>query len=234
MSQPMIKTQKQNILLWFRFLQLSHQLPDYKTNLKKSSNFYKEWGEVRGVKFDDWWKDHKHLFGSTRVNEVSRVSKSPNTVTVEIPLNQPVSRSMKELKELVTTKQEERIKELGLTTRGMKTKSVSFGKFETTKGVELKGKTLYEILLMMEIYVDLGCPRVGTEFVDEVIKRMKNRPRSKWIPYLLHTPKELTRKGDKMVYPENTLNQVRRYIRRGKTILENVSKGEFPGRQTLK
>lgn len=234
MTQPMMKTQKQNILLWFRFLQLCHRDSTYKTNLKKSSNFYKEWGDVRDVKFDVWWKDHKHLFGSTRVNEVSRVSRSPNTITVEIPLNQPVSRSMKELKELITTKQVERIKDLGLTTRGMKTKSVSFGKFETTKGVEIRGKTLYEILLMMEIYIDLGCPRVGTDFVDEVISRMKSRPRSKWIPYLLHSPKSLNKKGTKMVFPEETLDQVRRYIRRGKTILENVSNGEFPGRQTLK
>ena len=233
-KSPQLKDRKQHILLWFRFLQLSHQIPEFKKNLKESKTFYRPWGDVKGVKFDHWWKDHRDLFGSSRVEEIDRVKRSSTTINVQIPLNQPVSKSMKEVRELVLTRQEERIKELGLSTYGMKSKKVSVGLYEVTNGVEIRSKTLYEILLMMEIWVDLGRPKVSTEYVDEVITRMRNRPRSKWIPYLLNVSKEPTRKGDKMVYPENTLRQVRRYITRGMKVCENVSKGEFPGRQTLK
>ena len=54
-SQPEVKTKKQHILLWFEFYKLALDDPKLKKNLKESEVFYSEWGDVTGLKFDDWW-----------------------------------------------------------------------------------------------------------------------------------------------------------------------------------
>ena len=43
--------------------------PSLKDNIEKSSKFYKQWGDVSNLKFDEWWKTSKPLFGETRVKE---------------------------------------------------------------------------------------------------------------------------------------------------------------------
>jgi len=50
---------KQNIRVWFKYLQtaIRHK---YKIN----KEYYRAWNlsQVRTLKFDEWWKTHKHLF----------------------------------------------------------------------------------------------------------------------------------------------------------------------------
>lgn len=195
-------------------------------------NFYKPWGDVENTKFDDWWKEHSHLFGATRVEPIKRVSKQPNVLNVAIPLNQPVSQSVKELKALIEEQQKARLKELGISTRGLKSKSASFGTYELTKGVEIRGKTLNEILIMYSIWLKEGKPPVNTDYCLKVVERLRNRPRSNWIPYLLQVDPQPDRKGN-LRYDENQLRQVRRYIKKGEQVCRAVSLGQFPGKSHL-
>ena len=87
--------------MWFECLQICHSQSEYSDNLKKSKDFYEEWGDVREIKFDDWWKEHKYLFEDDYIKEVSRVSNSPNKITVSIPLTETLSVITKEVKKIV-------------------------------------------------------------------------------------------------------------------------------------
>ena len=81
------------------------------------------------ILFDPWWKEHKHLFGVSRVEPVTKVINHDNALNVAIPPNQPVSKSIKQLKKLIEEKQNKRLEELGLEEYGRKTKSVSLESF---------------------------------------------------------------------------------------------------------
>ena len=82
-----MRSKKQHIRLWFECLQICHSDPQYSENLKQSKDFYEEWGDVTNIKFDAWWKHHKYLFEEVMVKEVSKVSNSPITMTLSVPLN---------------------------------------------------------------------------------------------------------------------------------------------------
>ena len=232
MAQPKIKSSKQHIRLWFEFYKLCLRDKSFRANLKKSKTFYAPWGDVESIKFDDWWKEHKNLFGTTQVEEISKVTNHPNSLNVTIPLNQPVSKSIKQLKEMIEERQVGRLKEIGIDPRRLKTKSVSFGSYETTPGIEIRGKTLYESQLMYSIWLEMGKPAVNTQYCLLVVKWFKSRKRSNWIPYLLQQDPMKDKQG-KWKYSEDQLRQVRRYLKRAGKVCESVSKGEFPGRVTL-
>lgn len=227
-----INTPKQYIRMWFEFYKMALKDPEMSVNISKTQDFYKPWGDVTDKRFDPWWKEHRSLFGQSHVAEIDKAHNHPNTLNVAIPLNQPVSKTIKQIKELVEGKQLARIEELGLNSYGMKTKSISFGQYELTPGVEIRGKTLYEIQLMYSIWLDLGKPAINTEYCLNVVERMRSRPRAKWIPYLLQQEPSLDRKGN-LRYTDDQLRQVRRYIKKGQKVCEAVSKGHFPGRNNL-
>jgi len=227
-----INTQKQYIRMWFEFYRMALIDDDLKENIKRSKLFYKPWGDVSSIKFDHWWKEHKSLFGISMTREINRVSNHANSLNVSIPLNQPVSKTIRELKNIIEKKQDERLKELGLNAKSLKTKSVTYGNFEVTHGVEIRGKTLYEIQLMYKIWLDMGKPAINTEYCMEVVNKLRSRPRARWIPYLLQEKPVKDRKGN-LRYSDDQIRQVRRYINKGKKVCESVSKGEFPGRNSL-
>ena len=227
-KQPKIKSARQHIRLWFEFL----NLVILDSEISVDDNFYLEWGDV-SEKFDDWWNKNNKLFGSTVVKKITKVTNSPNTLNISIPLNQPVSKSIIAIKELIELEQSERLTQLGVDKHHrLKTLSSKFGKFEITQGIEMRGKTLNEILIMYSIWVELKKPPINTKFCAEVVHRLRSRPRSNWIPYLLQVEPITDRKGN-LRYDEGQIRQVRRYIQKGKKICISVSKGEFPGKSNL-
>ena len=72
---------------------------------------------------------HKHLFGPTRVEEISKLSKHPNGINLTVPLNQPVTETLKEVKDLIERKQNERLIDRGIDPSSLKTKSKGFGNY---------------------------------------------------------------------------------------------------------
>ena len=124
---PQIKSTRQHIRLWFEWYKICLRDPSLKGNLRKSKKFYEPWGDVAEVPFDEWWKTHKDLFGETKVTEISKVSKHSNVLNLSVPLNQPISRVMKEVRELVEKKQNERLAEIGLSDKKTKSKVPTYG-----------------------------------------------------------------------------------------------------------
>jgi hypothetical protein len=225
MFSPNPTSRKQHIRIWFEFYKLSLINPDLSDNIKKSSDFYKPWGDIQSIKFDDWWKDHKDLFGITRVEEIKRVSNHSNSLNVSIPLNQTVTNSIKELRTMIEDKQIERMTELGIDPSNKKTTTVGFGQYEFTKGVEVRGRTLNEILVIYQIWISLGKPPVNMDLIKTINKTLRLRPKSQWVPMIMidEDPEDYL----------NLIRQVRRLIKRGQKIIESVSKGQFPGKSKL-
>lgn len=232
MKKPIIKSRKQLIRIWFEFYKLCLSNPQLQDNLKKSKTFYEPWGDVEDTLFDKWWEDHKGLFGDDRIQVVDKITEHPNVIHVSIPLNVPITTTLKKLKEIVDEKQKERLENLGKNPDKMKSNSVGFGDFEFTSGLEVRGKTLNENLIIFEYWRSHGQPPINSEFCIKFIEHFRNRPRSKWIPFILQIEPE-TDKNGKVQYTSNQLRQVRRYKDRGQEICVSVSLGEFPGRSSL-
>ena len=232
MKQPQIKSNKQLYRLWFEFLKMSHKEPNLSDNLEVAAEYYADWGNVRDQLFDPWWKTHKHLFGTTYVKEVDRVQAVENVIYVAIPLNQPATRSISDIKALIEDKQRTKLIEQGHDPETVKSLSAAFGKYSFTQGVEIRGKVLYEIQLMYGIWQQLGKPAVNTAFITEVVNRLRSRPRSNWTPYLLQIDPMPDKKGN-LRYDEGQIRQVRRYLKKGYAVCEAVSTGIFPGKVSL-
>ena len=223
-----MRSKKQHIRLWFECLQICHSDLQYSDNLKRSKGFYQEWGDVTNIKFDDWWKDHKYLFEEVMVKEVSKVSSTPNTITLSIPLNETVSTIIEDVKQLVEQKQSDRLVELGLDRSNRKSKSLGVGKYSFTQK-EIKGLFHYQNLAMYKIYRRLNRPPVNRNFLMEVRKSFDSRVRSQ----LRRTMVNLPQMNDFERYKtngdfEDVIRSVRRSPKGVEKTLRNVSLGKFP------
>ena len=223
-----MRSKKQHIRLWFECLQICHSDPQYSENLKQSKDFYEEWGDVTNIKFDDWWKDHKYMFEEVMVKEVSKVSKSPNTMTLSIPLNENVSTILKDVKRKVEQKQSDRLIELGENLSNRKSKSLGIGKYSFTQK-EIKGLFHYQNLEMYKIFLRLDRPPINRNFLIEVRKSFDSRVRSQLRRTMVNIPQmsvfdRLKTNGDF----EDVIRSVRRSLRGVEKTLTNVSKGRFP------
>ena len=243
MSAPIIKSRRQHLRLWFEFYKLCHRAPvvsagkgvnlDFRPNLKKSAEFYAPWGDVRNVKFDAWWKDHQHLFGETLVQEVSAVTPHPDVMHLAVPLNQTVSKSLEQIEGLIKAKQTNRLRDRGIDPTAVKSKNIGFGQYELTRGVEIRGATLNDILMTLTTWIDLGQPAVGTKFLLKLREVFEERPISTYIPYVLTLKPQKDANG-KVQFDEVQIRLVRRYIKKGIEVCRSVSLGDFPGKSRLK
>ena len=222
-----MRSKKQHIRLWFECLQLCHSIGGYEENLKKSSPFYDDWGDVTQIKFDHWWKEKKHLFEDTYVSEVERVSKNPNIVTLSIPLDESVSTILKDVKRIVEDKQTQRLIDKGFDPKDVKSKK--FGKYSFTQK-EIKGKFHYINLEVYKLYLRLGKPPINRLFLMEIRRDFDGRKRSLLSKNIVSIP---TLKDFETTYTSNgECEEIIRSYRRGirgveKTFL-NVSNGKFP------
>ena len=99
-----IKSKKQFVRLWFECYQICLEDNLYKDNLKKSKNFYKNWGDVKGVNFDEWFEEKGNIFTDQVVKEIDKLVDDPNLINISIPLNQPVSKTLTDVKKLIENK----------------------------------------------------------------------------------------------------------------------------------
>ena len=223
-----MRSKKQHIRLWFECLQICHAHPQYSENLKQSKDFYKDWGDIKNIKFDHWWRDHKYLFDEEMVREASTVSNSPNIVTLSIPLNENVSTIIKDVKRIVEQKQSYRLAELGKEQPSQKSKKLRGGKYSFTQK-ELKGLFHYQNLEMYKIFLQLNKPAINREFLIAVRKSFDGRPRSQLKSAMVNLPQMSEFKRFKTNADfEDVIRSVRRSIKAVEKTLNNVSQGHFP------
>ena len=224
-----IKSKKQHIRLWFECLQICRSQSEYSDNLMQSHANYEDWGNVSDVKFDDWWKSHSYLFIDGMVQEVSRVSKVPNTVTLSIPLNEKISNITRDVKRLVEAKQKQLLVAQGEDTEGRKSIALNQSKHAFTQS-EIKGVFHYINLEIYKIYLEMGKPAINRAFLIEVRKSFDSRPNSKLKNSMISLPSidQFEKNLTKNVDVEDIVRSVRRGIKAVETTLMNVSLGKFP------
>ena len=223
-----MRSKKQHIRLWFECLQLCHQDERFVSNLEKSKHFYAEWDDVTNVSFDTWWKDKQHLFEDKVVHEVKKISKSPDVLTLSIPLDENISSIIKQVKQLVEERQTEKLLQRGIDPNSVKSKSSATSKYSFTQK-EVKGLFHYVNLEIYKIYLDHGRPPINRKFLKEVRKNFDARPRSLLKKSTVNLPqiKDFERYKTNADF-EDVIRSIRRSIKGVEKTLLNVSNGKFP------
>ena len=227
--QISMNSKKQHIRLWYECLQICHSQKQFSDNLKKSKSFYEEWGDVENTKFDNWWKEYKILFDDLYIRETTKVSKNPNTLTLNIPLTENVSTIMKEVKKIVENKQIEKLKEKGIDLKNKKSTKLGLSKYSFTQS-EIKGVFHYINLEIYKIYIKLNKPPINRNFLIEIRKDFDSRNRSQLRKSILNLPTmDMFEKRYKTnVDLDDNIRSIRRGIKSVEKTLMNVSNGKFP------
>jgi hypothetical protein len=224
MAHPEIKSRRQHIRLWFEFYKLVLDDPALQNDLAKVRTFYEPWGDPRGVDFNDWWKDHSYLFGTTQVEEIAKVSEAPNVLNLSIPLNVPASKALAEVKALIEAKQEARLRELGLDPKNSKSLKAGFGTYEIN-AKELRGRPLHEAHVVYRMWLEMGKPKINAALCERIVDQLRSRPKAKWVPFFLSAG---SRALDGYEFDENQVRQLRRMLQKAEAVCRAVSMGRFP------
>ena len=206
---------KENYRLWFEFYKLCRlsNRKDVEVNLKKLGNFYDSWGDVSNIKFDDWWKSHSRLFEQPIVKVVKSEDEmeSPYGILIEVPLNQSVTETLSQLKDILTKEQKSSSK---------KKKTTLIGRYQLTEGTELKLKTIRSMLnIYRDVYLKNNRPKIP-KLLPMVVQYYEGKKK-------MNLPNTLNTNQNDL---DNVLRNLGRWMKWGETIMLNVSNGEFPGK----
>jgi hypothetical protein len=209
--------------LWFEYLKVARGSHDsaVQKSLKSSADFYPPWDDVSNIKFDPWWKTHGYLFEerhTVRGLRLGEFPSDPNSLVIEVPLTQSPTELTRHVKVII----QERFAELERSKAKSKKQPSSI--YRPTEGAEPKLLALRE---MLTVYRDvyLKDPRLrGEKLLDAVHSFYLGRKNKRWAK--VPTPL-LTGGYEGNVRP---LRNLRRYIQKAETVINNVARGEFPGK----
>jgi hypothetical protein len=210
-------------ILWFTALQLAYRVPGLKVNKR----FYREWGDIEGLRFNDWWEENwRDLFavsiGVRKIEDVKDFERSQDSssMIVRIPLDQDFKKTIEELKETYEA--------LPAKVRSQK----RGGKFHLTGVSKLRLADLrrylksYEFKLEGHSYKEIAYRYC--DWADDWDKRRGKRPPVKpggWRKLL-----DAIHDGDDIYADHPAYRSARRMVDRGRKIVENTARGEFPGK----
>ena len=211
--------------LWFEYLRVAHRDPrdEVREALRRSKDYYEPWGDVTNAKFDDWWKEKRHLFAEKYVVRQLAAGEppiDPDALIVEIPLRQSPSVLSRRVAELI---REASAKRPPSSKKGGKSPT---SEYKLTGGAEPKLDPLRE---MLTVYRDvyLKTPKAkGKQLLDALEQHYLSRKHRLFakVPKPFQLPLDA-----KLTKVDRVLRNVNRYVNRAKTIVLNVASGEFPG-----
>jgi hypothetical protein len=208
---------KETYRLWFEFYKLCCLSTEIRVikNLESTKDFYKSWGDVRGVKFDDWWETRKNLFTEpvVKVLDDFKNRQTENSLIVEVPLNQSTSKIIESLKKLIESEQKPNYRK----------KKVRFTKsYQLTKGSEPKLETIRNVLnIYRDVYIPNKKPKIPKTL--ELTIQYYDKKKRMVLPNSLKLTNHLSNQ-------KNVERNLGRWMKWGETIMLNVSNGEFPGK----
>jgi hypothetical protein len=137
--------------LWFEYLRVAHAVKDPKVKeaLRRTSDFYKPWGDVVTIKFDEWWKAHEHLFEeaySVRRLSPGEAPSNPDSLVVEVPLIRSPTELTKRVKAIIQEAFDAQMP------ASKKSKKQPFSMYRLTEGAEPK---LLAVREMLTVYRDV-------------------------------------------------------------------------------
>lgn len=220
MSKSPLLLRKETYRLWFEFYKLALQSREYEvTNaLKASKDFYAQWGDVVNTKFDDWWKSHQTLFKEHQVKTLESLDdrQTGESLIIEIPLNQSLSKLLEEVKKIIEGKQKTK-------PNYRKRKTTFSSSYQLTAGSEPKLDTIRDVLIVYrDVYLANNKPS-AMKTLKLAVDFYKGRKRNSKVPYsLMHDGWH----GEM----DNARRNIARWLKWAKQIVLNTSKGEFPGK----
>lgn len=209
----MVRSLRQKVRLWFEFYKLARTDENLSQHIAASEDYYRHWFPVEGVKFDDWWREKGYLFGEC-VRCIDTIPNTSGELFIAIPLADPVTRSLEDVKQLVLEAQKRR--------------SGRQSPYRFTGDAGFRGDKLYATLMVYKYWFTNGCPAVNPVYLEQLHKFFKTRKRARWVPYILSSPSDVASSG-KPVFSENQVRQVRRDIKNGAHVCREVAQGRFPG-----
>ena len=209
--------------LWFEYLRLARMSSkkEVQAALKRTATFYAPWDDVTGLKFDDWWKTHGHLFEEKFVVRALDQGSAPaasQSLVVEIPLTQSSSEIMKAVRNVV------RDAVIRRSPAHRKDTRLPSAAYRPTMGAEPKLAAVRE---MLTVYRDvyLANPKLrGEKLLDAAHRHYLGRRNKRWakVPMALLPDND----GGKI----RPMRNLRRYIQKAENVMLNVARGEFPGK----
>lgn len=220
MNKASLLLRKETYRLWFEFYKLALQSREYEVinALKASQEFYAPWGNVLNSKFDDWWESHQNLFKEHQVKTLESLEdrQSSESLILEIPLNQAISKLLGEIKKIIEDRQKTK-------PNYRKRKTTFTSSYQLTAGSEPKLDTVRNILIVYrDVYLANNKPS-AMKTLELAVEFYKRRKRNNKIPYSLMF-------GDRHGQLDNARRNVGRWLNWAKKIVLNTAKGEFPGK----
>ena len=219
----LLAARREAFRLWFEYLKLAResQSANFRKALEVSKVFYEPWGDIKNIKFDDWWKSHGHLFEEkyiVRELAAGEMPKDPDALILEIPLTLSPTELLNKVKPIIQRASEAKDK------ANKKAKKAPSATYRLSIGSEPKLDAVRE---MLTVYRDvyLKHPNIrGEALLDATHKFYLGRKAKRWakIPMALNVR---PLQEDKV----RAMRNLRRYIQKAEQIMLNVAKGEFPG-----
>jgi hypothetical protein len=211
--------EKQPFRVWYQYLQTC--LNDKELSNKVDRQFYKDWhlNKVKTEKFDKWLKEHEHLFvDSDTQMRISKGTRKPNTVLLEIPINYSVTKVQREVGKILEDELNKPLSKFSITTsRGLLLPPLDFYLYCWKTKNKYKKKSSEEIWEIVSDYIAKRQARVKT-----LVKQGKLRGRF-LMGGVAHDKKYNINKGV----------MISKNVRKANRILNNVCKGTFPGNFAL-
>ena len=207
--------------VWFDYLKTC--LLDEKLNKKIDKEYYKSWNlsEIKNSKFDKWFKTHSSLFTSKgTIKIVSKVS-NPQAITIEIPTNFKIKEIQREIPKLLKDKVNKSTSRFVLTHQRKHIKTIALDSFLIAWKFKQKNKDkrLEDIWELTNEEINKRQSKVKTLLQKGKLKRRK----------LQGVDYSQTGKSGKLIKSKNKSIIISRKILKAHKILENVTKGYFPG-----
>lgn len=223
MKQPQIKSDKQFVRLWYEFYRLCLRESDLRLTLDANLSAYADWGDGSEA-FDQWWTTHRDLFTAATVQSVPSGTSSSGFLLLKVPIAASLTRSMSEVRSFIKEAQAKDMVALGLDPTQAKSSALRLNRVELA-GKELRGRAIYEALIVVSHWLDMSRPPINLAFARSLHQSLGKRKRSTWLPHVLVPRHE---EGGLPVFDLDQLRQIRRLKDRGWEAAQNVSEGKPP------
>jgi hypothetical protein len=139
--------------------------------------------------------------------------ESPYGILIEVPLNQSVTETLSQLKEILSVNQKP---------KNRKRKTSFIGKYQLTENSEPKIKTIRSVMnIYRDVYLRNNRPKIPSLL--PLVQNYYNNRASIEFPKSLVVDRH-------QINLDNVLRNLGRWMKWGDTITLNVSNGEFPGK----
>lgn len=223
---------KAKVRHWFNFYRLALKSSDPKiqANLAKSRDFYKAWGDVEKVSYDDWWRKNSSLFHERQLFEVLEGSfkTGDGFLYLKVPYSSP---PVSAAKIFIRIYREELLKYRGIQT---KVKKQYKGEYQLTplefQAVNFRYYWIFAEKVYFPLVEQLGAEPKTRAMVDLAKEKFKSK-----VSHTRMRSKEVKKQriapfGQDIEDEYETLSRTAtRYRSIVRALLINASKGVFPG-----